>query len=34
VSVPIHLDVVVLEASLDVDGRPVLEDGRFVLPAE
>ena len=32
VSVPIHLDVVVLEASLDVDGRPVLEDGRFVLP--
>jgi leucyl aminopeptidase (aminopeptidase T) len=34
VSVPIHLDVVVLEASLDVDGRPVLEGGRFVLPAE
>jgi leucyl aminopeptidase (aminopeptidase T) len=34
VSVPIHLDVVVLEASLDIDGRPVLEDGRFVLPEE
>jgi leucyl aminopeptidase (aminopeptidase T) len=34
VSVPIHLDVVVLEASLDVDGRPILEDGRFVLPTE
>jgi leucyl aminopeptidase (aminopeptidase T) len=33
VSVPIHLDVVVLEASLDIDGRPVLADGRFVLPA-
>jgi leucyl aminopeptidase (aminopeptidase T) len=31
VSVPIHLDVVVLEASLEVDGRPVLEEGRFVL---
>jgi leucyl aminopeptidase (aminopeptidase T) len=34
VSVPIHLDAVVLEASLDVDGRPVLEEGRFVLPSE
>ncbi len=34
VSVPIHLDVVVLDASLDIDGRPVLEGGRFVLPAE
>jgi leucyl aminopeptidase (aminopeptidase T) len=34
VSVPIHLDVVVLDANLDIDGRPVLEDGRFVLPAE
>jgi aminopeptidase len=31
VSVPIHLDVVVLDASLDVDGTPVLENGRFVL---
>jgi leucyl aminopeptidase (aminopeptidase T) len=33
VSVPIHLDVVVLDASLEVDGTPVLHDGRFVLPA-
>jgi leucyl aminopeptidase (aminopeptidase T) len=31
VSVPIHLDVVVLDASLEVDGRPVLERGRYVL---
>jgi leucyl aminopeptidase (aminopeptidase T) len=31
VSVPIHLDVVVLEASLEVDGRPVLDTGRYVL---
>jgi leucyl aminopeptidase (aminopeptidase T) len=31
VSVPIHLDVVVLEASLEIDGQPVLEDGQFVL---
>jgi leucyl aminopeptidase (aminopeptidase T) len=31
VSVPIHLDVVVLEASLDVDGRTVLDGGRYVL---
>jgi leucyl aminopeptidase (aminopeptidase T) len=31
VSVPIHLDVVVLEASLDIDGRAVLENGEFVL---
>jgi leucyl aminopeptidase (aminopeptidase T) len=31
VSVPIHLDVVVIEASLEVDGRPVLETGRWVL---
>jgi leucyl aminopeptidase (aminopeptidase T) len=31
VSVPIHLDVVVLEASLEVDGQPVLDQGRFVL---
>jgi leucyl aminopeptidase (aminopeptidase T) len=33
VSVPIHLDVVVSEASLTVDGRAVLESGRFVLDA-
>ncbi len=31
VAVPIHLDVVVLDPTLEVDGRPVLEDGRFVL---
>jgi leucyl aminopeptidase (aminopeptidase T) len=31
VAVPIHLDVVVLDASLDVDGRPILEAGRYVL---
>ncbi len=31
VSVPIHLDVVVLEASLEVDGRAVLDRGRYVL---
>ena len=31
VAVPIHLDVVVLDPSLEVDGRTVLEDGRFVL---
>jgi leucyl aminopeptidase (aminopeptidase T) len=31
VSVQIHLDVVVLDASLDVDGRPILDGGRFVL---
>jgi len=35
VSVPIHLDVVVLDASLEVDGTPILDRGRFVLePAE
>ncbi len=34
VSVPIHLDVVVLDASLDIDGRPVLEGGSFVLPLD
>jgi leucyl aminopeptidase (aminopeptidase T) len=32
VSVPIHLDVVVLDASLSVDGTTVLDGGRFVLP--
>ncbi|MBV9467255.1 MAG: aminopeptidase, partial [Solirubrobacterales bacterium] len=31
VSVPVHLDVVVLDASLEIDGRPVLDAGRFVL---
>lgn len=31
VSVPIHLDVVVLDASLEVDGRAVLDAGRYVL---
>jgi leucyl aminopeptidase (aminopeptidase T) len=34
VSVPIHLDVVVVEASLDIDGRPVLDGGRFVLDTD
>jgi hypothetical protein len=29
--VPIHLDVVVLDASLQVDGRAVLDAGRYVL---
>lgn len=33
ISVPIHLDVVVLDASLTVDGRQVLDEGRFVLDA-
>jgi leucyl aminopeptidase (aminopeptidase T) len=32
VSVPIHLDSVVLDATLEVDGVPVLDTGRFVLP--
>jgi leucyl aminopeptidase (aminopeptidase T) len=31
VSVPIHLDVVVVEPSLEVDGQRVLEAGRYVL---
>jgi leucyl aminopeptidase (aminopeptidase T) len=31
VAVPIHLDVVVLDASLEVDGRQVLDAGRYVL---
>lgn len=34
VSVPIHLDAVVLDASLEIDGRPVLDAGRFVLDAQ
>jgi leucyl aminopeptidase (aminopeptidase T) len=31
VSVAIHLDVVVLDASLEIDGRRVLAEGRYVL---
>ncbi len=31
VSVPIHLDVVILDATLDVDGRRVLDAGAYVL---
>lgn len=31
VTVPIHLDVVVLDATLDVDGRRVLDAGAYVL---
>jgi len=31
VSVPIHLDAVVLDATLRIDGRPVLDAGRYVL---
>jgi leucyl aminopeptidase (aminopeptidase T) len=31
VAVPVHLDVVVLDASLEVDGRSVLDGGRFAL---
>lgn len=34
VSVPIHLDVVVLEPTLDVGGQGVLEQGRYVLDAQ
>lgn len=33
VSVPIHLDAVVLDASLTVDGQAVLEHGKYVLDA-
>jgi leucyl aminopeptidase (aminopeptidase T) len=33
VTVPIHLDAVVLDATLNVGGRRVLEDGRYVLDA-
>lgn len=33
VSVPIHLDVVIVEASLEIDGTPILDGGRFVLGA-
>jgi leucyl aminopeptidase (aminopeptidase T) len=31
VSVPVHLDSVILDATLDVDGTRVLDQGRFVL---
>jgi leucyl aminopeptidase (aminopeptidase T) len=31
VSVPVHLDVVVIDASLEVDGRQVLDRGHYVL---
>ncbi len=31
VAVPIHLDVVVLDATLEIDGRRVLDAGRYVL---
>jgi leucyl aminopeptidase (aminopeptidase T) len=31
VAVPIHLDCVVTDASLSVDGTPVLDEGRFLL---
>jgi leucyl aminopeptidase (aminopeptidase T) len=34
VAVPIHLDVVVLDPTLDVDGRRVLDQGRYVLDAQ
>ena len=33
VSVPVHLDAVVTGATLVIDGRPVLDAGRFVLDA-
>jgi len=33
VAVPIHLDVVVLEATLNVAGQPILEAGRLVVEA-
>ena len=34
VSVPIHLDVVVVDASLEIDGVQVLDGGRYVFAAE
>ncbi len=34
VSVPIHMDVVVLDASLRIDGVTVLDGGRWVLPTD
>ncbi len=34
VSVPIHLDAVVLDPTLEVDGRRLLDEGRYVLDAQ
>jgi leucyl aminopeptidase (aminopeptidase T) len=34
VSVPIHLDVIVTEASLEIDGQPVLERGQWLLDGD
>jgi leucyl aminopeptidase (aminopeptidase T) len=34
VSVPVHLDVVVLEATLEIGGTPVLDQGQYVLDAQ
>jgi leucyl aminopeptidase (aminopeptidase T) len=34
VSVPIHLDVVILEPTLDIGEERVIEAGRFVLDAQ
>jgi leucyl aminopeptidase (aminopeptidase T) len=34
VTVPIHLDVVVLDASLEIDGQQVLDAGRWVLGSD
>ena len=34
VSAPIHMDVVVLDAGLRVDGVTVLDGGRWVLPTD
>jgi leucyl aminopeptidase (aminopeptidase T) len=34
VSIPIHLDVVILEPTLDIGGERVIDAGRFVLGAE
>jgi leucyl aminopeptidase (aminopeptidase T) len=34
VSVPVHLDVVVQDPTLEIDGRPVIEQGRFVLDVQ
>jgi leucyl aminopeptidase (aminopeptidase T) len=31
VSVPVHLDVLVLDATLTLDGTTVLDEGRFAL---
>lgn len=34
VAVPIHLDAIVSDASLMIDGRSILDSGRFVLDRE